>query len=122
MRLSFDVRKPLVAMQAGLAGAALVLALGLAQPAQAMTTVQDLFESIYVEQICSGHEFSEPEWSKLVDRVRTLSASGYEGEGTLFTMVRAKSSAKRLTIQNQCSAPEVAKLRDIFNQDLKSAL
>ena len=102
-------------------GAALVLGLGLAQPSQA-ATVQNLYEAIYVEQICSGHQFSESEWVKLVDRVRALKHQGYEGEETLFTMVKAKSTAKDLTNQNKCSAESVSSLRSLYANDIASAL
>lgn len=102
-------------------GVALVMGLGLAQPSQA-ASVQNLYEAIYVEQTCSGHGFSEAEWGKLVNRVRALKKAGYEGEETLFTMVKAKSAAKTLTNQNKCSADSVSSLRNVYAKDLSSAL
>ena len=104
-----------------LAGAAMVLSLGLAQPVQA-ATVQNLYEAIYVEQTCRGSKFTEDEWGRLVDRVRALKAQGYQGEETLFTMVKAKSAAKDLTNQNQCSSSPVAAMRELYAADLSSAL
>ena len=121
MRSFLGKRKSLGLATFGVAGAALVLGLGLAQPAQA-ATVQNLYEAIYVEQTCSGHTFSEAEWTKLVDRVRALKGQGYEGEETLFTMVKAKSAAKNLTNQNQCSSDGVAAMRSLYAKDLASAL
>ncbi|MEM7224672.1 MAG: hypothetical protein AAF495_16960 [Pseudomonadota bacterium] len=112
--------KPIHLSMAGL-GVALVMGLGLAQPSQA-ATVQNLYEAIYVEQICSGHEFTEDEWGRLVDRVRILKGQGYEGEETLFTMVKAKSAAKDLTRFSQCSSDSVASVRSIYANDLASAL
>lgn len=104
MRSYLGTRKIIGTVAYGLAGVALTLGVGLSQPAKAAMTVQSLYEAIYVAQTCNGHTFSQEEWDGLVEKVRGVSASGYEGEHSLDTMVKAKSAAKRLTLTNQCSA------------------
>ena len=115
-------RAGLALATAALIGAGSSLTAGIATAQDEALVPEVLFTSIYLEQTCSGHTFSQDEWDRLAVLVREVAPAGPEGEYVLSEMQTAKIAARDLTGQLQCSNQVIQDFRDIYARVLKPAL